>query len=348
MHYRYPPVTYFLLWPLGRLPLYWSGAIWMTGAWAAFAASIAVAVRSARMRISGGALAVGTAYMLAYVVLAIRSGNIQPYVIAMILAALFIAESHCAITASLMAVAITFKIWPAFFLPWFLRRRRRAVLLWLVPILLALWLVPLVWWSPSRYLDLLCQWFRSEFHTATSASEIWHFPGQSLRGVLLRYLTASDAWLKEFPDIHIAALPPHAVVDVWLVTSAVFYTGACVAMLRSSENERWVWDGASFAIFTLLEPFCPKSSMISMVPAVLVATALHSRPSCGTRSTRERLARRLFVTASALSLVSAVTQVKPLLRLLLVLGADFFAASALLVALLLRATQPKANAGPST
>jgi len=38
----------------------------------------------------------------------------------------------------LLSLAITFKIWPLCFLPWFLRAGRRAVLAWLAPAQLVL------------------------------------------------------------------------------------------------------------------------------------------------------------------------------------------------------------------
>jgi Glycosyltransferase family 87 len=335
MHYRYAPVTYPLLWPLSRMPLYWAGVVWMIGAWTAAIAAVGLTVRAARLRFARNAILAACAYMLSYVVLAIHSGNVQPYLIAMILAALFLSESRPVIAAFLLAIAITFKIWPVFFLPWFLYCRRRAVLVLLVPVILVVWLTPLMLWSPSRYLDLIHQWYCSEFQSAMTNSELWYFPGQSLRGVLLRYLTPPDPWIKGFPDVHILSLSPGSVVRAWEVTAGVIYSSACVAMLRSDPSMRRVWDGLSFALFTLLEPFCVKSGMISLGPAALIAAALYSCERRAARGSVEMLARFLFLAACGLSFLSAVTQYKPLLRLLLAFGLDFYAALMLLAALLL-------------
>lgn len=343
MHYRYPPVTYLLLWPLSRLPLYWSGVLWMAGAWAAMAAAVTTAMRTVPMRIGADAALLATAYMFAYVVLAIRGGNVQPYVIAMILCALLLSGSHHLWAALLMAVAITFKVWPAFFLPWFFPRRRRAVLLWLVPLMTFVWLVPLVCWTPSEYLSLLQQWFHSELSTAISTTDLWHFPGQSLRGVLLRCLTIPSRWAAGFPDVHFLDLPPCVVVGLWLMVGTTLYGAICVRVLRCDERQRWIWDGLSFALFTLLQPFCPKSSMISMGPAALVAAALYCRTPISPSGRRETLARSLFVTASLFSLTGAVIQARPALRLLLTIGIDFYAAALLMVALLLWASPAPRN-----
>src|SRR5215469_9051387 len=140
LHYRYPPVTYLLIEPVGWLPLRWAGFLWVLGSWAACGAAVVLAVHTARSRYTAAGIVAASAYLIAYAVLAIRAGNVQPYVIAMIFAALLLAESRPVLAAGLLALAITFKIWPLFFLPWFLRRGRRAVLAWLAAALLVLWL----------------------------------------------------------------------------------------------------------------------------------------------------------------------------------------------------------------
>lgn len=327
MHYRYPPVTYLLFWPFTRMPLGAAGAVWMLGAWAAALLAVRQAMRSMELRFSRAAILAGCIFMLPYAVLAIRYGNVQPYVIAMVLAALALSESHRAAAACLMAAAITFKIWPVFFLPWFLRRGRRMVLVWLLPAMAVLWLAPLIVWSPAHYFDLIRQWFGAEVQNATSNSENWYFPGQSLRGVLLRFLTPLAPWAAGFPDVHVLSLAPQAVVRAWEAIAALAYAALCLAMLRSDARQRWVWDGLSFALFSVLQPFCLKSSLISLGPAVLVAAAL-----CST--SQSTIARRLFLGGCGLSLIGATAQYKPLLRVLSALGIDFWAALLLLAALL--------------
>ena len=110
-------------------------------------------------------------------------------------------------------------------------------------------------------------------------------------------------------------------------------------MLRCRPQERHIWDSAGFALFTLLQPYCVKSSMISLGPAVLVAAARYSATSVH-RCRREILARRLFFAACFLALLGAVMQYKPWFRLLLAWGLDFYVALLLMVALLLW-TQPR-------
>jgi uncharacterized membrane protein len=141
--------TYFILWPLSRLPLSWAGSLWMLGAWATATAVVATAVRRLRLRFTCAALVAAVVFLLPYAVLTIRSGNVQPYIIGMVLGALALSESRPAAAGGLMALAIVFSVWPLFLLPLFLRRRR-TVSLWSFAMLLLLWLVTLVAWSPSR------------------------------------------------------------------------------------------------------------------------------------------------------------------------------------------------------
>lgn len=328
MHYRYPPVTYLLLWPLSRISVAWGGVLWMTGAWAVVSGAVLLAIRREQLRFTRQAVIAVCGLMLAYAVLTVRSGNIQPYVIAMIWMALCLADSRQLPAAALLAVAITFKIWPVFFLPWFLRRERRMVLVWLIPALALLWLSPLLLWSSADYSRLMREWYSFECATATANSEQWYFPGQSLRGVLLRYFTTLEPWIREFPDVHVLSLDPAIVVRLWGGIAGILYLAICGAVLRSNLDKRHIWDGISFALFSILQPFALKSSLISLGPAALIAAALYSREP------RRSLAGNLFVCASALSFAGAILQYKPALRFLLACGIDFYVGATLLGALL--------------
>lgn len=336
MMFRYPPIAYLLLWPLGTIPLRWAGFTWMLGAWAVSVASIQIARAAfviAPMRLTATLL--GFACMLAYCVLGIRSGNIQPYLIGMIFTAINISSTRPIVAAGLLALSISFKIWPAFFLPCFFRRHRRTVLIWLVPALLVLWLAPAAVWSPSAYSHLIVQWYRQELQIVSANSELWYFPGQSLRGVLLRYMTPASPWLHGFPDVHFLSLSPVAVVHLWFVAASSAYLVVSTAMLRSAARTQGVWDGVFFALFTLLEPFCPKSSMISLGPAVLIAAMTYSESTNRPRAGSIWLAQRLFVLACSLSFLCAVLQYRPVIRVTLAIGMDFYVSLLLFVALIL-------------
>lgn len=333
MIFRYPPVAYLLLWPLGTIPLPWAGFIWMLGAWTASVASIQIARQALALRFRRSAVLLSFACMLAYFVLSVRSGNIQPYLIAMIFAAITISSTRPVLAAVLLAVCISFKVWPAFFLPCFLRQERRAALIWLAPAIVTLWLIPMAMWSPSEYSNLIRQWCRQELAIVRSNSELWYYPGQSLRGILLRYTTSTNPWLHGFPDVHFLCLSPALVVRMWLFAATGSYLIVCTAMLRAVVGTQWAWDGFLFALFSILEPFCPKSSMISLGPALLVAAAMYSGGRTFTPLACAWTARRLFLFACVLSLSGALVQYRPAIRFMLAIGVDFYVNLLLMAAL---------------
>jgi hypothetical protein len=347
MIFRYPPIAYLLLWPLGILPLRWAGFIWMVGAWTAGVASVQIARKTLMLRFELTAVVLGFAAILAYCVLSIRSGNVQPYLIAMIFVALTLATRYPQIAAGLLAVCISFKLWPAFFLPCFLRRGRRAVLIWLLPAMLILWLVPIAIWQPLQYSRLIAQWYHEELRVASANSELWYFPGQSLRGILLRYTTSAVPWLRGFPDVHFLCLSTVLAVRIWLVAAGGTYLVVCGLMLRSHARTQWVWDGLLFALFSILEPFCPKSSMISLGPAILVAAAIYSEAGARARIPSAWIARRLYVLACALSLLCALLQYRPAIRFMLAIGADFYVSLLLFISLALSIGSVKTLRGQS-
>src|SRR5579875_974623 len=140
MEYRYPPVTYLLLIPLKWLPMHAAGVCWMLAAWASGIVSVSLAIRIRNLRFSTLSLVACCAFMLAYVVLAVRYGNVQPFVIAWLLAALALSEAHPAWAGALLALAVTFKIWPIMFLPWFVRKARRRAAIYFFGVFVVLWL----------------------------------------------------------------------------------------------------------------------------------------------------------------------------------------------------------------
>ena len=79
--------------------------------------------------------------------------------------------------------------------------------------------------------------------------------------------------------------------------------------------------------------------MISLGPAILVAAAQYPADRHALHPAA-RFAGRLFLAACTLAFAGAIAQYRPVLRLLLALGLDFYAGLLLLAALLLWALRP--------
>lgn len=350
MEYRYPPVTYLIIYPLRLVSLRVAGFCWMVGAWAAAIATVSFAIRIRRFRFSRDAIFACCAFMLAYIVLAIRYGNVQPYVICALFSALILSERYPAWSGILLALGITFKIWPIFFLPWLFHRARRKAATYSMLWLAGLWIFPLFVFGAHVYWSLLQQWYTAMRHLGTDYSEFYYFPGQSLRAILLRYFTPVTPVLKDFPVIHVLSLPPRIAVTAWGISSLVVYCVATIYVLRSDVRKLWAWDGMAFVLYSVLEPYAVKSGLISLGPAALTAACLYT---LGTQEAAEHRAlgraKCLFLGACLLSFLGAVIQYRPWQRYLLTAGLDFWAEILLLGAFLIwisRTRVPEALSQP--
>ncbi|MGH9582608.1 MAG: glycosyltransferase family 87 protein, partial [Bryobacteraceae bacterium] len=243
MEYRYPPATYVLLYPLRFAPLGVAGFWWMLAAWANAAWVVWLAFRVRGLRFSGEAALACCAFLLAYVYLAVHYGNVQPFVIAWIFAALMLAKSHPRWAGLLLALSVTFKIWPVIFLPLLINRQRIRSAAWLASWTAAVWMLPLAVFGPAGYGTLLHSWYIAVQRVGDTYSEFYYFPGQSLRGILLRYLTPVNPPLSYFPHINLLALPAKTAVHLWMGANVFIYGCFAIGVLRSGARKLWAWDG---------------------------------------------------------------------------------------------------------
>lgn len=296
--------------------------------------TVSLAIRIRQLRFNRSSILACCAFMLAYLVLAVRYGNVQPLVIAWIFAALVLSETHPVWAGILLSLAVTFKIWPVLFVPWFFHRARVRSAIFFVVAFLTLWIVPIPIFGTGRYWSLLHEWYTAVARVGTTYSEFYYFPGQSLRGLLLRYFTPVAPPLKTFPDIHVISLSPESAVHIWMIISVIVYLTFVVSMLRSDPCKLWAWDGLAFVLYSLLEPYAVKSGLISLGPAALTAACLFTLgtsknvvTTLSVQRARQFItwANRLFLAACLLSFAEAIMQYKPWQRFLLSIGLDFWA-----------------------
>ncbi len=274
-------------------------------------------------------------FLCAYLVLAVRYGNVQPFVIAWIFAALILAETRPLFAGILLALAATFKIWPVLFVPWLFPRERRRAAVWFGAGLAAFWTAPIIIFGAHPYWLLLRDWYAAVGRVGATYSEFYYFPGQSLRGLLLRWLTPVAPPLQYFPRINILSLDPQTAIHIWMAAGALLYGGFVIWMLRSDHRTLWVWDGVAFVLYSMIEPFAVKSGLISLAPAVLTAGCLFALRNKEARTAGKKAvqwADGLFLMACAISFLQAILQYKPWQRYLLSFGMDFWGECLLLAA----------------
>ncbi len=325
--FRYPPVTVLFFLPLTHLSLRVASFWWILVAWAACSIATYLAIRAWKLRFTVAGVVLGVIFLAPYVVLAVKFGNVQPYLIALVLLALLFADTHPGWSGLALAVAICFKVWPLFFAPWLLLRRRRSALYYAGGATAVLWTAPVLFFGWSRYLYLLQDFFTHVVALASGPESVW-YSSQSLRGVLLRLLTRSVHPRDGYPDVSFASLPPALMVDCYLLLSILIYAYAVYVMWRSDESQRWLWDAGAFVLFSALQPFCMNSSLISLLPAILAGAYVYSTPA----GQYPAAAKRAFLVACALEVLS-ISPYLPLQREVLMLGIDFWIMLALAVGL---------------
>jgi len=340
LEYRYAPVTYLILYPLRFVSLRVAGFWWMLVAWAAAIATVWTAVRVRGLRFSNTAMVACCAYMLAYLVLAIRYGNVQPFAICAIFASLMLAEKQPGWSGILLALAITFKIWPILFLPWLLRRTRLRAATYSLVWLIVIWMLPLPVFGASGYRALIQQWYGAISGLGATYPDVHYVLGESLRELMVRHFTAAAPALKDVPAFHILALSQSTVTIIWAVVSVAVYSWFAVCMLRSDVRKMWAWDGLAFVLYSIVEPYAVKSGLISLGPAVLTAACLYT---LGTEERAEQpiisRANTLFLGACLIAVIGTVIQYRPWQHFLLGIGLDFWAELLLLSAMFLWITR---------
>jgi Glycosyltransferase family 87 len=315
MHYRYPPLFLFLVRPLTFLPLPWAAAVFtLLKAGALFLLICALWNRLGPTR-SKAAWLIPVLFAGPYVVEDLRYGNVQSLIFVLTGAALLALTGAPLLAAALLALAISIKVWPLFFLPVLLFKREWKVVGWTLAFTMVLMLLPALYFGIGGNLYVLKQWALQEFSTQTGQAEIW-FPSQSLRGVLMRYFTVIDYSLvpdSNYPRVHIATMAPIFIRAVWLGLVASLYAGLLAITASRKTVLFGVIEALAFTALILLEPFSQKYTLVVLLWPAIVA---------GRLAVKSR-ARGILWAAIILSCVQPLMYGRNAQRLLQVLGLDF-------------------------
>ncbi len=333
MHYRYPPLFLLLFAPFAWLPLGVSAACWVI----AKLAVLALLIRSMRKRFPPKNWIVPVLLAGPFVIQDFRYGNAQFFVFALTAFALLLARERPLLSAGALSLGIAIKVWPAFFVPYLLVRKDWKVATWTLALTVVLTIVPSLYFGVGRNASLIGQWFRQEFATQTGKDEIW-FPSQSLRGVLMRYLTVID--YSQVPDsnyrlVHVAAVDPQTVRVAWAAAAAAIYTMFLGIVYRRSGSDGWTEAGLGFCLVGLLEPFTQKYALVVLLWPAMIVAGVTDRP----------VVRNLIYIAIGIVLIQPLIPGSNMQRWMQVLGLDFAATLATALALVLVLKLPHARSG---
>ena len=186
-----------------------------------------------------------------------------------------LAQKRPVLSAASLALAVSIKVWPAFFLPYLIIRGRWKVVAATMAFVVLFSVLPSVYFGFAENSSLLRQWFLQEFRTQLSENEIW-FPNQSLRGVMMRYLTVIDYSQvpdSNYPQVNILSLAPDVVRTIWAGVAVAVYAGFLWLANRRRSADGWLDNGLAFCLIALLEPFTQKYVLsVLLWPAAVLGT----------------------------------------------------------------------------
>jgi hypothetical protein len=328
MHYRYPPLFLLLFAPFALLPLGAAAVVWLLLklvllVW--LVRKLWSSLFSPPLRGGEGKILLLPILLIApYLIEEFRYGNAQFFIIVLTAAALLFASDRPALAGCSLALAISIKVWPMFFVPYLAARRDWKVVAGTLVFVLVLGLLPSFYFGWSSNIRLLEQWFGQEFHTQFSENEIW-FPNQSLRGILMRYLTFVDYSQvpdSNYPEVNVAQMSSGTVRLIWMIMTAILYGGLLLIQRRRTYKSDFLDHGLAFCLVALLEPFTQKYALALLLwPAISVMGFI-----------KDRRVRLLVYGATILALIQPLTPGANAQRLLQVLGFDFAVTSLLALA----------------
>lgn len=332
MHYRYPPLFMLLAYPFTLLSLPWAAALWTFLRCVALTALIVALWNRLGPAASKAAWVVPLFFAGPYVVEDLRYANAQTFIFTLTGGALLAVSAAPVLAAAALALAISIKVWPLFFLPLLAVRREWKVVGWTLVLTALLLLVPAVHFGFNGNLDLLAQWARQEFSTQTGQAEIW-FPSQSLRGVLMRYLTVIDYSQvpdSDYPLVNVASVAPSTIRVLWMALGGILYAGLLMITARRKVPMFGLWEALAFTSLILLQPFSQKYTLVVLLWPAMVA---------GRLAVKSR-GRMLLSLASALSFVQPLINGAAAQRLLQALGIDFLVTALMAAYLVIAVLDP--------
>ena len=316
--YRYPPLFLCLFRPLASLPFRVVVGIWAAFEVLALGPLIRIWYRRHPPARFGPELCFSALILLPYLLYGLQVGNAQLLLVEMVCLALLVSDEHPFIASFLLGLGTAIKVWPALILP-FLAVRKRWRIVGITPVAAAIFTaLPGFWLGWGKLIHLFEEWYFQELKINALLGDRW-YPSQSLRGVMLRYLTCMN--YSGLPDqnyrhVNFLSLPSWEVRQFWLALAIALGALALV----------WAWRCASdcaahsifFCTLLILEPNVQHLAYTAMLWPVLCSGVVLMDP-------RTPQSSKWILRGSA-----AIAVLQPLIpgaatqRLFQVLGIDFF------------------------
>ncbi|MGD0697212.1 MAG: glycosyltransferase family 87 protein [Terriglobia bacterium] len=317
MLYRYPPLFLCLFRPFASLPLSVAAGMW-AALKVLFLGPLAVMwYRRYPPSRLGPALGISALLLLPYLLYELQVGNVQLFLVEMVCLALLLCDEHPIASSLLLGLATAIKVWPAFILPFLAARGRWRVGVQAFAATGAFTVLPGFWLGWTNLFHLLKQWFLQEQRINALLGDRW-YPSQSLRGVMLRYLTRMD--YSGLPDqnyrpVNFVSLPAWEVREFWLVLAIVLGVLALLWVFRCASDV--AAHSMFFCSLLIIEPNAQRIAYVTLLwPSLYAGIVLTDQKTL-------RLARWVLLGAAAVAVLEPLVPGAASQRLAQVLGIDF-------------------------
>jgi Glycosyltransferase family 87 len=339
--FRYPPLFLVLILPFALLPYKVSVAAWAALKCLALYLVVRALARRSDFPRTGYWWLVPVLLCGGFWIQELVLGNTQFLVFAVVAAGLLSLDRHEWRGSFLLALGVTLKLWPLFFLPYLVVRKGARAAVLMLGFVVGLMLLPAAYFGWSKNIALIRDWTAQEWSLRGLAAETW-FPGQSLAGILQRYLTIMD--YSKWPDrnylqLHLLNLDPRLVEMIWYALAGAAYLGLLWLARQNPKNSdaespTLLTDALAFCALPLLSPFAHRIALVVLLWPAMVAGALLAR-----RGVPSRRAKALIYAAVVIETLEPMFSTAKTQRLFQVIGVDFWAACILTAGLLMAWTE---------
>ena len=333
MDYRYPPFFLVSLIPLWALPAKAAAYIWVLLSVLAIIASALILNRTPPVDKNRIAVRAITALAVAqYFVMVVHYGNAHLFAVFLLFAALYsFIKRRLPLAAILMALSITIKLTPVLILPYFALKKQWRLLALTGLFLVAINLLPSLYFGFTRNAELLKTWHRhvvadQEFHETNGPINL------SLKGQMRRLFSEVDYNSRvdgdvNYRPVNFASLPKKTVDRIWIATASVIFILVLFLVWRSSRNINASGDdrvalelGLMICLMLFVGPLTSKIYFIALLwPVFFLARFAFISSSPGAK-----FSKRILIFVAAANLILPLLPGSSVQRLLLVVGADFF------------------------
>ena len=339
MDYRYLPFFLLAFIPLWLLPYSTASYIWYLLSIMQIAGSLwSVREAVSDSRSSNKILIIAVLALAQYFVMMLHYGNAHLLAVFLLFASLYSAlKERDVLAAILLSLSITIKLTPIFVLPYFALKRKWKFLLLVCVFLIAINILPSVYFGFNKNTELLQTWFHNvildqEFHETNGPINL------SLKGQLRRYFSDVDYSQRvdgdvRYPSINLFSFTPGVTDGLWMLSASIFYVFGLALILQRSRKKLWppvgidetgaltsLELGLMICLMLFIGPLTSKIYFIALLwPVVSLAAFAFNNTSASAT-----FAKRILILIAFMNSVLPLLPGRSVQRLLLVVGADFY------------------------